>query len=317
MRAPTEFASVDKTPARGDAMYKHAHVPPAAPAASPSSLANAAVTDGTSNTIMAIQTGPAASAPGTIARKIIYDAQVDLIVASVEPVAQRIGTLIQEAGGYIAEQNVTGSPGSQRSMHWRFRVPVDRFDSFVDAILALGELERNNRTSQDVTEQYYDLEARIKNKKVEEQTLNKILQERSGKLEDVLKIEIELSRVRGEIEQLEGKIRVLENLSSLATLTLNVREREKYAPPPPTVADFPTQIARAWDASMLSLVNLGKSLVLWAVSWAIWVPFLVVGALLAWVVLRWLIRLVVRNRSLIAELAHTPINPPRAPRAGG
>ena len=53
---------------------------------------------------------------------------------------------------------------------------------------------------------------------MEEQTLNKILQERSGKLEDVLKIEIELSRVRGEIEQLEGKIRVLENLSSLATL---------------------------------------------------------------------------------------------------
>ena len=115
-------------------------------------------------------------------------------------------------------------------MRWRIRIPVEQFDSFVDSIVSLGELERNNRTSQDVTEQYYDLEARIKNKKVEEQTLNKILQERSGKLEDVLKIEIELSRVRGEIEQLEGKIRVLENLSSLATLTLNVREREKYAP---------------------------------------------------------------------------------------
>ena len=115
---------------------------------------------------------------------------------------------------------------------------MEQFDSFVDSIVALGELERNNRTSQDVTEQYYDIEARIKNKRVEEQTLNKILQERSGKLEDVLKIEIELSRVRGEIEQLEGKIRVLENLSSLATLTLNVRERDKYAPPPPVVADF-------------------------------------------------------------------------------
>ncbi len=116
-------------------------------------------------------------------------------------------------------------------MRWRFRVPVDHFDSFVESIVALGELERNNRTSQDVTEQYYDIEARIKNKRLEEQTLAKILQERSGKLEDVLKIEIELSRVRGEIEQLEGKIRVLENLSSLATLTLNVRERDKYAPP--------------------------------------------------------------------------------------
>ena len=194
--------------------------------------------------------GPTSVVPPAISRKIIYDAQVDLVVDSVDPIAKKVGTLVQDATGYIAEQNVTGSPGSLRSMRWRIRIPVEQFDSFVESIVSLGELERNNRTSQDVTEQYYDLEARIKNKKVEEQTLNKILQERSGKLEDVLKIEIELSRVRGEIEQLEGKIRVLENLSSLATLTLNIREREKYAPPPPVVADFSTQIARTWDGSL-------------------------------------------------------------------
>src|SRR5262249_12151573 len=161
---------------------------------------------------------PGAANASAVSRKIIYDAQIDLVVESVDPVAKRVTKFVADAQGYIAEQNVTGSPGSQRSMRWRIRVPVDSFDSLVDAILSLGELERNNRTSQDVTEQYYDLESRIKNKKVEEQTLNKILQERSGKLEDVLKIEIELSRVRGEIEQLEGKIRVLGNLASLATL---------------------------------------------------------------------------------------------------
>ena len=198
-------------------------------------------------------------------------------------------------------------------MRWRVRIPVEQFDSFVDAIVALGELERNNRTSQDVTEQYYDIEARIKNKRIEEQTLNKILQERSGKLEDVLKIEIELSRVRGEIEQLEGKIRVLENLASLATLTLNVRERDKYAPPPPVVADFRTQVARTWDNSLLDLVNMGKSFALWTVSWAIWIPFLLVAALLAWISLRWLIRVFVRNLPRLVVLARTPITSPRAP----
>jgi hypothetical protein len=231
----------------------------------------------------------------------------------VDPVAKKVTKFVADARGYIAEQNVVGSPGSLRSMRWRIRVPVDSFDSLVDAILSLGELERNNRTSQDVTEQYYDIESRIKNKKVEEQTLNKILQERSGKLEDVLKIEIELSRVRGEIEQLEGKIRVLENLSSLATLTLNVREREKYAPAPPVAADFPTQIARTWDASLLSLVNLGKALTLWAVSWAIWVPLLLVVALLAWILIRWFIRVFVKNLPRLIALARTPITQPRAP----
>jgi hypothetical protein len=293
-------------------------MPPAAKAsASPFGMAREAITDGAVATLVAAQPGPAATVAGSaaIARKIIYDAQVDLVVESVDPVAKKVGSLVQDVRGYIAEQNVTGSPGSRRSMRWRFRIPVDQFDSFVDSIVALGELERNNRTSQDVTEQYYDIEARIKNKKVEEQTLNKILQERSGKLEDVLKIEIELSRVRGEIEQLEGKIRVLENLSSLATLTLNVREREQYAPAPPVVADFPTQIARAWDASMLGLVNMGKSVVLWAVSWAIWVPFLLVGGLIAWFLLRWLIRVFVRNLPRMVALARTPITPPRAPTA--
>ncbi len=259
----------------------------------------------------------AATAGPAVARKIIYDAQVDLVVESVDPIAKRMTSLVQDARGYIAEQNVTGSPGTLRSIHWRIRIPVEQFDSFVDSVVALGELERNNRTSQDVSDQYYDIEARIKNKKVEEQTLNKILQERSGKLEDVLKIEVELSRVRGEIEQLEGKIRVLENLSSLATLTINVREREKYAPNAPVVASFGTRISRTWDSSITSLLDLGKAIVLWAVNWAIWIPFYLIGAFVAWVVGRWLIRAFIRNIPQLIALARTPLTGPRTPTQPG
>jgi hypothetical protein len=285
------------------------HAKAEAPTAAAADMMGAASRAGALATLVGLQPGNASTAAGPpgISRKIIYDAQVDVIVDSVDPVSRKVGTLVQDARGYIAEQSVTGSPGSLRSMRWRIRVPVDRFESLLDSVVALGELERNSRTSQDITEQYYDIEARIKNKKIEEQTLNKILQERSGKLEDVLKVEVELSRVRGETEQLEGKIRVLENLSSLATLILNVRERDKYAPKPPVVADFPTQIARAWDSSFKSLVELGKSIVLWTVTWAIWIPFYVLGVLIAWIFLRWLIRVVLRNRARIVALATTPI----------
>ena len=285
----------------------------AAPAGSMGRMMGA-ISDGSSATLVAIQPGSNLPASAqAIARKIVYDAQVDLIVESVDPISKKVGSLVQDARGYIAEQNVTGSPGSQRSIHWRLRIPVEQFDSFVDSIVALGELERNNRTSQDVTEQYYDLEARIKNKRVEEQTLNKILQERSGKLEDILKIEIELSRVRGEIEQFEGKLRVLENISSLATLTLNIRERDKYAPPAPIVADFRTQIAHTWSSSLLDLENVGKSFTLWTVSWAIWIPFLLVALLIGVIVLRWLLRVFLRNLPRLVVLARTPITSPRAP----
>ena len=244
-----------------------------------------------------------------ISRKIIYDAQVDLVVENVNPIAKKLTSLVQEARGYVADENTVGSPGSQRSMRWKIRVPVDQFESFVQNVVALGELERTTRTSQDVTEQYYDIEARIKNKKAEEKTLTKILEERTGKLEEVLKVEVELSRVRGEIEQLEGRIRVLENLSSLATLTLNVREREKFEPPAPVAADFPTQVVRTWDSSVHSLINLGKGVVLWAVDWAVWVPLLIVGGIVAWLILRWLIRVFVRNLPRLIALARTPITP--------
>jgi len=252
-----------------------------------------------------------------ISRKVIYDATLDLMVENVESAVQRVGTLVEESGGYIAEQNMVGSPGSKRSQFWKIRVPIERFESFVASVTALGELEQFNRKSQDVTAEYYDVDARIKNKKVEEQTLQKILEERSGELEDVLKVEVQLSRVRGEIEQLQGRLRVLENLSALATLTLSIRERETYEPPAPVVADFPTQIARVWGDSVRNLADFGKALTLFVVGQVVWLPFWILGLLLAWLLAR---RFSAAARRLYAA-ARTPIrisvgNPPPSAGAG-
>jgi hypothetical protein len=221
--------------------------------------------------------------------------------------------MVENARGYIAEQSMTGSPGSRRTQHWKLRVPVERFESFVAAVMPLGELEEYSRTAQDVTAEYYDVEARIKNKKLEEQTLIKILEERSGKLEDVLKIEIELSRVRGEIEQMQGRIRLLDNLSSLATLTLNLRERDTFAPAAPVVADFPTQIARTWRDSIQGLIEVGKALVLFVVGWALWTPFLALLAFLGWLVLRRIGPAVQR----LPQPLTAPVPPIETPRGDG
>ncbi len=261
---------------------------------------------------MAGMLGAVVQAPSNTAalsRKIIYDGEINLFVKDVDSTAKQVVSFIQEAQGYIAEQGTTGSPGTPRSMHWKLRVPVDKFDSIVEKVVGLGEIEKNTRTSQDVTEQFYDIEARIKNKKAEEKSLTKILDERTGKLEDVLRIETELSRVRGEIEQFEGKIRVLENLSSLATLNVTIREHEKFEPPPPAVADFPTQVSRTWEKSLHGLINLGKAVILWAVDWVLWIPLLILAAVVTWMVLRVLLRLLPR----IIALANTPITPPRTP----
>jgi len=242
---------------------------------------------------------PSEAAPPGVSRKVIYDATLDLAVDELDRASAKVGDLIASSGGYIAEETMSGSPGSTRSQFWRLRIPVDGFDGFVKSVMALGELVQFNRKSQDVTAEYYDVEARIKNKQVQEKTLQKILEERSGQLEEVLKVEVELSRVRGEIEQMQGRLRVLQNLSSLATLTLTLHERDRFQPPAPVVADFPTQVARTWNGSVERMLDAVKALTLFAVAQAIWVPFWIVGLLIVWFVGR---RLAVR----LWRLSQTP-----------
>lgn len=254
--------------------------------------------------------GAEASPPdGAIRRRIIYDAQIDLIIEDIDPAADRLAALVEQHRGYVAEQDLAGSPGDRRSGRWKVRVPVEGFEGFVAGVMELGELERNHRTSQDVTEQFYDVEARVRNKRVEEQTLTKILEERSGELEDVLKVEVELSRVRGEIEQLEGRLRVLDNLSSLATVTINLKERVDYEPAAPVAPTFRERVARAWEESVRGLRQLGESLVLWLVGVAPWLPLIVVGVL----VLRWLVRWLYRVGPRVWAVIDRPIGGPRPP----
>lgn len=246
-----------------------------------------------------------------IDRKIIYDATIELLVEDLDPAADRLITLVESNNAYIAEEEVAGSPGAKRTGRWKLRVPVDRFEDFVRGVIGLGELVRNQRTSQDVTTDFYDIEAQIRNKKVEEETILKILEERSGKLEDVLKVQVELSRVRGEIERFEGRLRVLDNLSSLATVNLSLREREDYAPPAPVVPDYQTRLARTWSASLTEIRTSAEAFGLWAVNLAPKLPFYLIGFLAIFLVGRFAWRRLVRAWPRIWELARRPIRAPR------
>lgn len=251
----------------------------------------------------------AATPPPGVDRKIIYQADIALVIEDLDKIEPEVRSLVQQGGGYIAEFNITGSPGSLRSAQWRVRIPTERFDTFLEDVIRLGELERNRRTSQDVTEEFFDVEARVKNKKVEEQRLIQLLEERPGQLEEILKVEAELSRVRGEIEQFEGRLRLLTNLTLLTTVTINVQERSKYQPTPPVAPSFATRIRRTFQESLDALVKIGQDLVLAIVALAPWIPFLLIGL----VVVFWLIRRVIR---VSRRLGSPTRSPPRAPTQG-
>jgi hypothetical protein len=233
------------------------------------------------------QTGAKTSAPGQPAkavRKIIYDARIDLVVDSLNATELAITNLIKVHDGFLAESDQSSITATQRRGTWRVRVPVDQFSAFVSAVSRLGEIRQNHVGSQDVTEEYFDIEARIRNKREEEKRLIKHLADSTGKLEDILAVEKEISRVRGEIEQMEGRLRLLANRTELSTVTIEALEWKDYKPP--VAATFSTQLSRTFFHSVESLVQFGQTLLLVAVAVAPWLPFVVLGIF----IVRWIVR---------------------------
>ena len=98
-----------------------------------------------------------------------------------------------------------------------FNLSVLVTDPFLQAVSRLGVPESRHQTAQDVTEEFVDLEARISNKKRLEKRIVELLSSSSGKIKDVIEVERELARVRGEIEQSEGRLRYLTDRTEFTT----------------------------------------------------------------------------------------------------
>lgn len=224
--------------------------------------------------------------------RIIYSADVTLVAEDFAVAEERVTKLVADVGGYLASAREDRTSGSSRYGQWSVRVPVDKFESFLASLDAIGFVESRNQTSEDVTMEYVDVEARIANLKRLEERYVTLLAESAGDLEEVLKVEQELARVRGEIEQSEGRLRFLTNKTDFSTVTVLIREQKDYVPP--KAPSFGERIASTWGESLAALKRAGELAVLAAVALLPWaaaalVPVLAVAAT---------VRLAMRRRRL-------------------
>jgi hypothetical protein len=214
--------------------------------------------------------------PADAARRIIYEAEINLVVKDVNEVESKIAALLKEHQGYVAESSIDRTQGEELAGRWRVRIPVEYFDAFLDAVAKLGVPESRKQTAQDVTEEFVDLEAQISNKKKLEERIVELVNNQNGEIKDVIEVERELGRVRGEIEQMEGRLRYLTNRAELTTVTIVAREVDDYVPP--QAPSFANQIRRAWTNSLKSLQHFGQRAVVAAVYALPWI--FVLGAVL-------------------------------------
>lgn len=157
-------------------------------------------------------------------RMIIHQAQLQINVKDLDQTQLNIEKKVKEYGGYIVESNVYRNHESSRTGELVIRIPENHFQVFLNdtEAEAANVLERNV-TGQDVTEQYVDLESRLKSKrKVEERLLD--FMDSAKKTEDLLKISNDLSKVQEEIEVIVGKMKYLENQTSFSTITIVLYE---------------------------------------------------------------------------------------------
>jgi hypothetical protein len=216
-------------------------------------------------------------------RKIVYTANVRLTVENFAKAEQELDQLLEAHKGYIIKSVLHGSPGSRRSGEWQVRVPVDQFKKFQAAVIKLGELESSSLDSQDVTEEFYDLKTRIKNREAREQTLRDIYK-KATKVEELIPIDREIQQVRLEIEREQGRLQLLTKLTEMTTVTITIRERGAFVPP--ESASFGTKAGRTFSDSLGTLEQFGQGLALFAVALTPWLPLVALIAVPSWLLLR-------------------------------
>ena len=207
-------------------------------------------------------------------RKIIYTAQVNLVVEDFIGADARLRALVAEFAGYLAEYREDRTQGERLAGRWVVRVPVDRYEPFLAQVIALGVPEEQQSNAQDVTEEFVDLEARLTNKKKLEERVLELLAKRTGEIKDVLAVETELSRIREGIERIEGRLRYLQDHTAFSTVTITAREERDYEPP--RSPSFVDRVVTTWEGSLGAMRATGENIAVAGVAAAPWAAVLVV-----------------------------------------
>ncbi len=153
-------------------------------------------------------------------RKLIRNAQLDLEVKSFQTAMDQITALTKGAGGYVDTSNSQKGGNGKLQGTVVVKVLPQNLDAFLLKLRDLGEVQNQSVSTDDVTKEYFDTQARLDNSRRMEAQLQDLLKHENSKVSDLLAVERELGRVRGEIEQMQGQLKLYDFQVQYATVTM-------------------------------------------------------------------------------------------------
>ena len=151
-------------------------------------------------------------------RIIVWTVDMEIVVDDPSASLNRVGALAKEFGGWVVSSQDTERHTTLISI----RVPAQRLDEAIERLADMAEEASVVRNSEDVTDEYVDLNSRLTNMEATEAALLRML-ERAEKVEDALQVQFELSRVQEDVERLKGRIKFLEQTSAFSLINVVLR----------------------------------------------------------------------------------------------
>lgn len=237
---------------------------------------------------------PGDSTSAALNRRLIARATIDLVVENTEASLAAIETMLADLGGFVSNTNLFASSddvGSQARGSLTLRVPAENLDAAMEALTGMAlRVRAQSVNREDVTDQYTDIDAQLRNLRATEEELVAMLAEvrerPNSTAEDILAVHVQLTGIRGQIEQVQGRKNMFDNLIGLSTIEVSLTPDSSLAP----VVEEGWQPGAVVRDALRALVNSVR----WLGDFAIWLvlyalPILLLIAVPLWLLI-WLLR---------------------------
>lgn len=214
----------------------------AAPPGARSAAGSGGGSGGVPDMDIAQQTVPEAPVPGG---KVIKNVSLEIKIkeGGFQRQFARAGALAEQFGGFVTNSQVSETDGELSSGTLTVRVPSDRFEQAVTRLKGLGKVTSEDRSGQDVTKEFVDLEARLRHAKTEEGFFLRMMDE-AKTISDMIQVQSQLSAVQLRIEEIQGQLNYLKDQTSYSTISVRVYE------PGAAESGTPKGLARAWEEAV-------------------------------------------------------------------